>query len=229
METEEKIRKIIEFMNIPAFNQIMSAKLMELEIALAQQIAYFKELKSHFQEMVEQDWRIVEEKRESPAEPSYYFELMRTRLDQPVLSYKWTILNIQPPEASGVYEEMLNELAPILGNYHSSASEIECREFYCHSAKRYVIVYFTKYSDSYVFGVIRGGDRRLEKENSLRPPAMIKINMDFRRIKKEDCYGELLHYLDMYPELRDRLLTYFYIIEKPVVDMGYWGEGVASV
>ena len=97
METQEKIRRIIEFMNIPDFQQIMSAKLLELEIALKPQIKHFQQLKSKFKKIAGNEMMLLETgdpgnmapvKRRT-SQPAYYFELKRIKAGESSWGQKW--------------------------------------------------------------------------------------------------------------------------------------------
>ncbi|MCP5104251.1 MAG: hypothetical protein GY950_12765 [bacterium] len=230
METQEKIRLIIELMNIPDFEQIISAKLLELEAVLKPKILHFRQLKERFRQMAGSGMTMLEkEEDDSPgqaAEPAYYFELKRSlkrkRNDSADSAswweQKWEIWEIHPQPVSRLPETILKELAQAMGGYDTDSERIEYRETLSEIPQRYFDISFTKYSDTYAFGVLRPSTRKAEQ--SLQPDTgnMVKLNLGYRNFKKEDSYSELLRYLEAYPEVSDRLLAYFYMVEKPRID-----------
>ena len=44
--------------------------------------------------------------------------------------------------------------------------------------------------------------------------------MDFpnKEIENEEKYTELFRYMEKYPEIKEHIFTYFYVIQKPLVD-----------
>lgn len=228
METQEKIRRIIEYMNIPDFEQIMSAKLLELEIALKPQIRHFAELKTKFKEMAGNEMKLLENEDMTPAAvprtPAHYFELKRVKDPHSDWGQKWIVWEIHPEpdpaDINRVPETLLYELAQSMPGCETNPAKIEHRKMLSNLSQRYFDIVFTKYSDTYAFGTIRRGSQKAgndEKANR-HGSNMIKLNLDYRKLKKEDSYEELLRYLEAYPEIREHLLAYFYIMEKPRAD-----------
>ena len=220
METQEKIRRIIEFMNIPDFEQIMSAKLLELEISLRPQIEHFKELKTKFKKMAGNEMILLE--NENPIKmkrkPSFYFELKRMKNQEPWLGQKWLIGEIEPEPVDRDPETVLNQLAQSMGSYDTDPTKIECKKMLSTASQIYFDINFTKYSDTYAFGALRQNRKKVKKRPLPYNNNMIKLNLGYRKFNKEDSYSELLRYLEAYPEIRERLLAYFYIMEKPTAD-----------
>ncbi|MDQ1352488.1 MAG: hypothetical protein QG657_2794 [Acidobacteriota bacterium] len=228
METQEKIRRIIEYMNIPDFEQIMSAKLLELEIALKPQIRHFSELKAKFKEIAGQEMKLLENDdgamTTGASTPAYYFELKRVKDPHSGWGQKWIVWEIHPEpdptDINRVTETLLSELAQSMPACKTDPTKIEHRKVLSNISQRYFDIVFTKYSDSYAFGSIRRGSKvagnRVKADT--RGSNMIKLNLDYRKLKKEDSYDELLRYLEAYPEIREHLLAYFYIMEKPRAD-----------
>ncbi|MCP4153339.1 MAG: hypothetical protein GY757_36755 [bacterium] len=217
MDTQKKIRRIIEFMNIPDFEKIISAKLLELEISMAPQIEHFRNLKSQFREMTINGLKLLENDSFIKREPPYYFELKRIEDKPSQWAPQWHLLEITPDPVNDTPETILNELAKSFCGSHSDPNKIQHKEILSVSFQRYFDIHFTKYSDNYVFGSMRESEKKLEfipdqKEN------MMKLNLSYKNLKKEDSYGELFRYLETYPEIRERLLAYFYMVEKPAAD-----------
>lgn len=228
METQEKIRRIIEFMNIPDFQQIMSAKLLELEIALKPQIKHFQQLKSKFKKIAGNEMTLLEtvEAENMPpaakktAEPAYYFELKRIRARESRWGQKWTVWNIHPEPVNSVPEALLKELSQSMSSYETDPDKIEYKEMLSTISHIFFDISFAKYSDTYAFGAIRQSGKKAKKtvETENIKNNMIKLNLGYRTFKKEDSYNELLRYLETYPEIREHLLAYFYMVEKPRID-----------
>ncbi len=222
LEPQEKIRRLIEFMNIPDFEQIISAKLLELEISLRPQIKHFEELKSKFKKMAGNEMRLIETENTgaapgTPVHPAYYFELKRIKDHHPFRRFKWAIWDIHPEPPDRVPRMVLNELAQSINTYPVDSTRIEHREILSVSGS-YFDAGFTRYSSTYAFGALRRSSRAVETPRRDHTDGMIKLNMAYRDSTKEDSYEELLSYLETYPETRERLLAYFYMIEKPRAD-----------
>ena len=228
METQEKIRRIIEFMNIPDFQQIMSAKLLELEIALKPQIKHFQQLKSKFKKIAGNEMTLLETGdpenmapvKRGTTEPAYYFELKRIKAGESSWGQKWIVWDIHPEPVNKVPEVLLNELSQSLGSYEADPDKIEYKEMLSTISYTYFDISFAKYSDTYAFGAIRQSSKKVKRpaETENIKNNMIKLNLGYRAFKKEDSYGELLRYLEAYPEIREHLLAYFYMVEKPRID-----------
>lgn len=223
MEPQEKIRRLIEFMNIPDFEQIISAKLLELEISLRPQIKHFEELKSRFKKMAGNEMRLLETESTDaapgkPAHPAYYFELKRVKDRHSFRRSKWTIWDIHPEPRDRVPRMILNKLAQSMNTFPVDPTRIEHREILSPALGGYFDTGFTRYSDTYAFGVLRRSSRPVETPARVESGGMIKLDMAYRDCTKEDSYEELLNYLETYPETRERLLAYFYMIEKPRAD-----------
>lgn len=223
MDTQETMRRIIEFMNIPDFEQIMSAKLLELELALRPQIKHFQDLKSKFKKMAHNEMALLEqEDREvvpgEPEEPAYYFELKQEGDRQPWWRPKWVVWDIHPEPVDEVPPAVLKMLGQSMGTYDIDPARIVHREILSSDTGVYFDISFTRYSGDYAFGVLRQSSKKIENASLPGQKNMIKLNMGYRKCKKEDSYGELLRYLESYPEVRERLLAYFYMMEKPRAD-----------
>jgi hypothetical protein len=228
METQEQIRRIIEFMNIPDFRQIMSAKLLELEIALKPQIKHFQQLKSKFKKIAGNEMTLLETgdaENMTPAAkkstgPAYYFELKRIKARESRWGQKWTVWDIHPEPVNSVPEALLKELSQSMSSYETDPDKIEYKEMLSTISHTYFDISFAKYSDTYAFGAIRQGSKKVKRtaETENIKNNMIKLNLGYRTFKKEDSYGELLRYLEAYPEIREHLLAYFYMVEKPLID-----------
>lgn len=228
METQEKIRRIIEFMNIPDFQQIMSAKLLELEIALKPQIKHFQLLKSKFKKIAGNEMALLETgdaenmapAAKKSAEPAYYFELKRIKARESRWGQKWIVWDIHPEPVNSVPETLLKELAQSMSSLETDPDKIKYKEMLSTISHTYFDISFAKYSDTYAFGAIRQSIKKAEKaaETEHIKNNMIKLNLGYRTFKKEDSYSELLRYLEAYPDIREHLLAYFYMVEKPRID-----------
>ncbi len=228
METQEKIRRIIEYMNIPDFEQIISAKLLELEIALKPQIRHFAELKAKFKEMTGNGMKLLENEDGAPAAgsrtPAHYFEIKKVKDPHSHWGQKWIVWEIHPEpdpaDVNRIPETLLYELAQLMPGCETDPAKIEHMKMLSSVSQRYFDIVFTKYSDSYAFGFIRRGSKKVGSDYKVdsRGSNMIKLNLDYRKLKKEDIYDELHRYLEAYPEIREHLLAYFYIMEKPRAD-----------
>lgn len=230
MECQEKIRRIIEFMNIPEFDQIMSAKLLELEMALKPQIAHYCELKERFKKMTIAELDLVGSSSGSNRPQSYYFDLKRVENPGLLARNNWVVGEIKPERGEQLVPA-IEEFAVEIGHKGTGADRIESKEFFSTQTQKYYDVFFLRYSDNYIFGTISEKRKRIESASIGEPGDMINMDLKYRNKRKEDSYHELIRYLDAYPELRERLMAYFYIVEKPQADStpGKRGENGKSI
>lgn len=218
METQEKIRKIIEFMNIPDFEQIMSAKLLELEIALKPKIIQFQEQKTKFKTMAGNELTLLENDDSFKRLPAFYFELKRITDKQSWLGQKWALWEITPEPREQSIETVLLELAQSMGSYKADPTRIEQTELFSEAEQKYFDANFTKYSDTYAFGTVRQSKKEVETIPREEDYNMIKLSLGYKAFKKEDSCTEMLSYLESYPDIREHLMAYFYMMEKPWID-----------
>ena len=223
MDTQETMRRIIEFMNIPDFELIMSAKLLELEIALRPQIKHFRDLKAKFKQIARNEMKLLEQedREDVPGKttgPAYYFELKQSRDHQAWWQSKWVVWDIHPEPVDDIPHTVLKKLGQSINTYDIDPSRIVHSEILSSELGIYYDINFTRYSEVYAFGVLRQSSKRSENAGFPGQMKMLKLNMGYRKCKKEDSYGELLRYLESYPEIRERLLAYFYMMEKPRAD-----------
>jgi hypothetical protein len=223
MDTQETMRRIIEFMNIPDFELIMSAKLLELEMALRPQIKHFQDLKSRFKKMAHNEMKLLkqEDREAAPGEtvePAYYFELKQTGDRQPWWRPNWVVWDIRPEPVDSIPHTVLKKLGQSMSTYDIDPARIVHSEILSSDLGVYFDINFTRYSEAYAFGVLRQSSKKDENTGFPEQMKMLKLNMGYRKCKKEDSYGELLRYLESYPEIRERLLAYFYMMEKPRAD-----------
>ncbi len=227
MSTGKKIRRIIEFMNIPAFNQILSAKLLELEITLRPQIKHFQDLKAKFKEMAEAGMTVLENNAPVPAGcRAYNFELKRNRPRRFPLEGQWVLEAITPVPATPVPGRVLKELLQSMSCYGTDPARIHCKSLFYAGTGEYYDIHFTRYSEDYAFGVLRRSRRKEKASPGAATGNMLKLNLDYRESRKEDGYEELLRYLDEYPDLRERVFSYFYMMEKPAADEAGRADGL---
>ena len=174
LEPQEKIRRLIEFMNIPEFDLIISAKLLELEISLRPQIKHFEELKSKFKKMAGNEMKLLETENTAdapgnPVQPAYYFELKRIKDRRSFRRSRWTIWDIHPEPPDRVPQMVLDELAQSMNTYPADSTRIEHREILSPASGGYFDTSFTRYSDTYAFGVLRRSTRSVETPTPVKP------------------------------------------------------------
>ncbi len=221
MEKHHKIRRIIEFMNIPDFELIISAKVRELEVSLKPQIHHYLELKAKFKEFASPQLALLEkearERSDETEKTTHYFEMTQPN-EKPLHQDQWEIWELQPIPKTDLIDTTLNRFSLSLHHYQADPDKIHHLNVPCPDHPKSFDLRFTKYSDFYAFGVIRESHEVPLPSPPKETHRIVKLNLDYRTLKKEDIYSELLRYLDTYPQIRERLLAYFYIIEKPAAD-----------
>lgn len=150
-------------------------------------------------------------------EPAYYFELKQTDR-QSWWRPQWVVWDIHPEPVDDVPHAVLKKLGKSLSAYDIDPTRIVHSEILSSELGVYFDISFTLYSEVYAFGVLRQSSKKSESTGLPEQMKMLKLNMEYRKCKKEDSYGELLLYLESYPEVRERLLAYFYMMEKPRAD-----------
>ncbi|MCP4219589.1 MAG: hypothetical protein GY765_33460 [bacterium] len=215
MELQEKIRRLIEFMNIPDFEQIISAKLLELEITLGPQIRHMQDLKTKFKALTRREMELLETDGPEKTQSTYYFELKRVKNESSSLCHQWVLWDISPDPVNDIPEAVLEDLGMHIGTLPVDPYRIRHREVSAEASGRRFEISFVKYAGTYAFGAFREDCKGFSSLTEGKKRDMIKLSLEYRKFKKEDSYGELFRYLEAYPEIRERLLTYFYMVEKP--------------
>ena len=141
------------------------------------------------------------------------------------------VWNIHPEPTNRAPENLLEKLIQDIPGCDIDSKRIEYRELFSIDTRCSYIIRFTRYSSTYAFGVLRRSSKKSGRAPlpEKRKSNMIKLNLGYRKLKKEDIYSELLHYLDEFPELRERLLAYFYMMEKPRADIARTQSGLTEV
>jgi hypothetical protein len=189
-----------------------------LEIALKPKILQFQELKTKFKSMAGEGLTVLENEDSFKRPPAFYFEFKRIKDRQSWLGQKWTLWEINPEPREQITETVLLELAQSMGSFKTDPTKIEQKELLSEPEQRYFDVKFTKYSDTYAFGTLRQSKKEVEIHPRDDYINMIKLSLGYKTFKKEDSYGEMLRYLESYPAIREHLLAYFYMMEKPRID-----------
>ncbi len=220
MNKQERINEIIELMNIPEFEKLISIKVEELKIILDRQIKLYNRLRKEFKGADQQQLLLFENRKVDRTEHTYFFELKRVDDSMSKLGYKWILRKIDPEPGIAVDEIIPMEVIDLLGSRQTNPSKIEFDEFYSARFNKKYDIRSIKYNDSRVFGTIRVmiEGKRGEESHLENKRGTITLDVSQEKIENEKKYTELFRYMEKYPEIRDHIFSYFYMIQKPLVD-----------
>lgn len=221
MDKQERIKEIIELMNIPEFEKLINIKIEELKIILAKKVKLYYKLKNEFKGSNQEDGlQLFEDGSVDRSKQTYFFELNRIEDSSNKLGYQWILKKIDPEPEADIEEIIPSEVIAIIGRHKTNPTKIEFDEFYSKSLEKKFDIKSIKYNDSRVFGTIRTIREDKKVKESQLDDKSDTITLDVHQEKKENekKYTELFRYMEKYPEIKDHIFTYFYMIQKPVVD-----------
>jgi len=220
MNRQNRISEIIELMNIPEFEKLINIKVEELKIILERQIRLYNKLKNEFKSEGKEKLRLFENKSMGHGSDTYFFELNRVEDVVEKLGCSWIIRKIEPEVSGNVKEVVPFEIIQKLSQHETNPSKIEFDEYYSESLRINYYVRSIKYNDSRIFGTIRLVSDQNELEDSFYKNGNDTITLSIPReqVENEKKYTELFSYMEKYPEIKEHIFTYFFMIQKPMVD-----------
>jgi len=216
MNRQQQINEIMELMNIPEFEKLIGIKVEELKIILDKQIKLYRNLKSEFSHGAEKRrLRSIENKSLEPVKETYFFELNRIEDTDHTRGCKWILRRMEPEPELDAEEVIPDSLIEILSSHSTDPLKIEFDEFYSDRLAGKLDVRSIKYNDARIFGTLR-----LISQNKKVTERSGTITLDVPReeMEQEQRYTELFRYMEKYPQIREHIFTYFYMIQKPMVD-----------
>ena len=127
---------------------------------------------------------------------------------------------IEPEPDEEIERIIPAEAIAIIGRHKTNPTKIEFDEYYSEKLEKKFDIKSIKYNDSRVFGTIRTiRENKVSKDIHLEDKGdtiTLDVNQDTKENEKK--YTELFRYMEKYPEIKEHIFTYFYMIQKPVID-----------
>ncbi len=220
MDKQEKIKELIELMNIPEFEKLINIKIEELKIILAKKVKLYYKLKNEFQGQNHDGVHLLENGGLDRSKQTYFFELNRIEDAYSRLGYQWILKKIEPEPDIPIESLIPADIITTLGRHKTNPTKIEFDEYYSEELQKKFDIKSIKYNDSRVFGTIRTLRNDKRNKESLLEDKRDTITLDVRQEEKESekKYTELFRYMEKYPEIKEHIFTFFYMIQKPVID-----------
>jgi len=220
MDKQDKIKDLIDLMNIPEFEKLINIKIEELKIILSKKVNLYYKLKNEFKGVNQEGLHLLENGSLDRSKQTFFFELNRIEDTYSKMGYQWILKKIEPEPDAEIDDIIPAEVIAMIGRHKTNPTKIEFNEFYSEKLGKKFDIKSIKYNDSRVFGTIRtprenkkAGNYQLEEKGDT-------ITLDVHREERETekKYTELFRYMEKYPEIKEHIFTYFYMIQKPVID-----------
>ncbi|MCK5055994.1 MAG: hypothetical protein KAT34_05025 [Candidatus Aminicenantes bacterium] len=220
MAKQEKIKELLELMNIPEFEKLINIKIEELKIILSKKVNLYYKLKNEFKGVNQEGLHLLENGSLDRSKQTFFFELNRIEDMYSKIGYQWILKKIEPEPDVEIEDIIPSEVITMIGRHKTNPTKIEFNKFYSKKLEKKFDIKSIKYNDSRVFGTIRTlrenkktGDYQLKDKGDT-------ITLDVHREERETekKYTELFRYMEKYPEIKEHIFTYFYMIQKPVID-----------
>lgn len=220
MDKQERIKELIELMNIPEFEKLINIKIEELKIILSKKVKLYYKLKNEFKGPNQEGVHLFENGSLDRSKKTYFFELNRIEDAYSRLGYQWILKKIEPEPDTDIEEIIPAEVIKMIGRHKTNPTKIEFGEYYSKKLEKKFDIKSIKYNDSRVFGTIRTiREDKKAKDSYLEDKGdTITLDVHQENIENEKKYTELFRYMEKYPEIKEHIFTYFYMIQKPVID-----------
>lgn len=216
----KRIKELNELLNVPELDIIFFLFMDDVKRKHAAHIEAYRSVKSRFREVGKGRMRLIENK--SPRQHrklEYYFELNRVQGRDNREQFEWAVTRIEPRTFSSVDKIIPPEFLELIEFQQSDPEKMELLEkFKSKKLRKHFDISFTKISNNHAVGNIRRSI--MDDQNPTELIDVSAIDVDFQSdIEKEEReYIELLNYMEKYPEIRDEIFNYFYMIQKPMAD-----------
>jgi hypothetical protein len=220
MDKQDKIKELVDLMNIPEFEKLINIKIEELKIILSKKVNLYYKLKKEFKGVNKEGLHLLENGNLDRSKQTFFFELNRIEDTYSKMGYQWILKKIEPEPDTDIEDIIPAEIIAMIGCHKTNPTKIEFNEFYSKKLEKKFDIKSIKYNDSRVFGTIRTLRENKKAGNSQLEEKGDTITLDVRREEKETekKYTELFRYMEKYPEIKEHIFTFFYMIQKPVID-----------
>lgn len=220
MDKQERIKEIVELMNIPEFEKLINIKIEELKIILAKKVNLYYKLKNEFKGTNQEGLHLLENGSLDRSKRTYFFELNRIEDSYSRTGYQWILKKIEPEPDEEIEAIIPAEVIAIIGRHKTNPTKIEFDEYYSDKLEKKFDIKSIKYNDSRVFGTIRTiQENKIIKDTHLEDKGdTITLNVNQETKENDSKYTELFRYMEKYPEIKEHIFTFFYMIQKPVID-----------
>lgn len=224
MKTIEKIKRLIEFMNIPIIDEKLSLKIQEWEILFEPEINEFRSLTKRLGLMPGKQLHYEQLKALRDQQTIHVFKFTKASHPQETLKNSWTLESIQPDmeveQQIKVFqtEEFLQLLedSPFSPKFTRKILEHQTGP---GKPKHQYKISVQKISTHKVVGMIC-----LHDDNNEYFPFSGSDTVKHRQVNtenwmekknEENMYIELFRFMEKYPEVKDHIFFYFRSVLKP--------------
>jgi hypothetical protein len=220
MNKQERVKELFELMNIPEFEKLINIKIEELKIILAKKVNLYYKLKNEFKGTNQEGLHLFENGSLDRSKQTFFFELNRIEDTNSTTGYQWILKKIDPEPNGDIAGIIPADVIPLIGRHKTNPTKIEFDEYFSEKLNKKFDIKSIKYNDSRVFGTIRTIRENKKVKASELEDKSDTITLDVHQEKKENekKYTELFRYMEKYPEIKEHIFTYFYMIQKPVID-----------
>ena len=219
MDLRRKIERMIELMNIPACERLLTLEMERLEREMADDIDLYRNLKHDFRHKTRDCLRVADRGPRQEGEV-YRIEVHREGGDD------WRVTEVEPPPAEGVSVERLapEELIRLMSSFRTDPFRVRRHRWSFHTGDgvRSFKVEFTNFSDRHIIGSIQELDLaepELRREWDRGGIAVIDAADPGCRGKGDEYrYNELIYYMEKYPQVKEHVFSDFYFRVKPKLD-----------
>ncbi len=219
MDLQQKIERIIELMNVPECEKILTCEMERLERIMQKDIHLYRELKDGFRRKARRCLR-VSGPGPGGGPDIYRFEVHREKGN----SWRVTVLEPALPQGMRVDELIPPDLMRLMTSFRTDPGKVRhyTWSFQGPVGPRTFRLEFTNYSDRHVIGAIWELDRTLERaQEDWERGGIVVIDASdpgCRGKGDEYCYNELIYYMEKYPEVKAHVFNDFFYRIKPKLD-----------
>jgi hypothetical protein len=219
MDLQAKIERMVELMNIPACEQLLTLEMERLERLMERDIHLYRSLKHGFRHKARGSLQVADQGIGAGGE-MFRVELRREGGDD------WRVSVLEPPAPEGTpMEELVPlEVVRMMSSFRTDTGKVR-RYTWGFNSMEGVCTYcveFTNFSDHHIIGTIRriGPVEEEEPEVWGRGEITVIDAADPEGAGKGDeaRYNELIYYMEKYRHVKDHVFSDFYLRVKPKLD-----------
>ncbi len=219
MDLRQKIERMIELMNIPACEQVLTLEMERLERMMEEDIHLYRNLKHGFRHQTRSCLQVADPGPGGASE-TYRIELHRQG------GGDWRVTMVEPPAPDEMPAEALVplEVIHLMSSFRTDPGKVRRHTWSFHTLDgvRTFRVEFTNFSDRHIIGTICELDRSSGEapEPWGRGGIVVIDAADPGCLGRGDeyRYNELIYYMEKYPQVKEHVFSDFYFRVKPKLD-----------
>ncbi len=208
------IDEFAELLNIPQFEREMYHKIEELKVFFRDEVVLYKKIKDQFRKAVRDGVEGSGKERKRTRMQTYLFELSQDE------NNRWVPTEIEPPPPPGhdAYDILPEDLIKNITFYAPNPARIETLNNFSVSSLpgRAFNLKFTKFSPNHIMGTVT--EVFEDGRETIPDVVMIDVTDSYKQESAEVNYKQLTRYMDQFPQLREFVLSEFFMRWKPLID-----------